>query len=301
MGMFPPGHPGKQEEGRSERPSTVKAAQRGDPSRSGVGSAWWGFSSIPGRDVPSLEPSADSPRSRTGDGGPDPSLVGTGHGAQPLLSASPLPAAAKGCGDPRARCTLSPCTLVTHRGSRATQPLVRVRTQLHQPSPTQPRTGPRGADAEVPKCHPSPSLSPPRAAPARRSGQPSAVRVSFGPGAGWKTCDCVVSNVTGSKQQIPVSVLPRAQTSAPAQPTPQTGNAAPACKPRCERRPGPGGQLQGTRYRLAGEIKNKPSQSNVNVDPTVTWSRPAGSQPSALAPAQPLSKSWFIRPETLQD
>lgn len=60
-----------------------------------------------------------------------------------------------------------------------------------------------------------------------------------------------------------------------------------------ETRPGPGWQLQGTRYQLAGEIKNKPSQSNVNMELHVTWSLPAGRQPRELVMSQALSKSWF--------
>lgn len=65
------------------------------------------------------------------------------------------------------------------------------------------------------------------------------------------------------------------------------------CANSSETWPGLGRQLQGRRYQLAGKIKNKPSQSNVNMDLNVTRSRPAGRQLSKLAMSQPLSKSWF--------
>lgn len=65
------------------------------------------------------------------------------------------------------------------------------------------------------------------------------------------------------------------------------------CANSSETWPGPGRQLQGRRYQLAGKIKNKPSQSNVNMDLNVTWSHPAGRQLSKLAISQPLSKSCF--------
>ena len=67
-------------------------------------------------------------------------------------------------------------------------------------------------------------------------------------------------------------------------PTRQAGNAAATLQTPGKMQPGAGGQLQGTRDPLAGEIKNKPSQRKGNTDLKVRWSRPAGTQPSGAGP-----------------